>query len=137
MSKAKVEEATGRILIIKTPAGSAPLEIREAWVMDEPLPCYPYIGYPAGLVKDVLTKEYVEVKKCGVIVPQRQALEILQRHNPVAAKWWTDHGFPQWRGGLGQFFFTEDEIVIVSGVIQSPPRVFDNMETGHWRQMLP
>ena len=133
----QTEEATGRIRIINTPAGSAPLEIREAWVMEEALPCYPYLGYPAGPVRDVVTRGQFELRKSGVVVPQAEALKILERHNPVAAKWWRDRGFPQWRGGLGQFFFTEDEYIIISGVTRRPLRVFDNMETGHWRQMLP
>lgn len=128
------EEATGRIRILKTPAGDAPLEIRGAWVMKYALPCYPYTGYPAGVVKDVVSGRTVEMKRRGVIVPQDKALEILWRHSPEAAKWWTDRGFPKRRGA---FFFAEDEYVIVSGVEDTPVRVFENMETGHWRQMLP
>ncbi|MDD2657621.1 MAG: hypothetical protein PHD04_03110 [Candidatus Pacebacteria bacterium] len=127
-------EATGRIRIIKTPAGDAPFEIRDGWVMRAALPCYPYVGYPSGVVKDVLSGREVKIEKIGVVVPQDKALEILGRHNPMVAKWWTDRGYP--KPGKA-FFFTEDEFTIISGVAVLPVRVFENMETGRWRQMLP
>lgn len=133
MAKAKAEEATGRILIESRPDWDAPPEILEAWVvMNTPLPCYPYIGHPAGVVKDVVTRREVRIEKAGVIVPQDQALEILHRHVPAAAKWWTDHGFPKRRGC---FFFTGDTYIIATGVDESEMCVFESIAHGRWRLM--
>ncbi|MFA6519422.1 MAG: hypothetical protein WCT41_01200 [Candidatus Paceibacterota bacterium] len=128
------EAASGRIQILKTPAWDAPLEARGAFVMKAALPCYPYVGYPSGVVRDVVTRREMEIKKIGVIVPQDKALQVLWQNNPVAATWWIDRGFPKRRGC---FFFTEGEFTIVSGVPDDPVWVFENIRVGHWRQMLP
>jgi len=124
------EEATGRIKILKTPAGQAPQEIREAWV-GLILPCYPQSGIPAGEVRGAVTGEKV-AKRQSVIVPQDQAIAILEQHSAKAAAWWKALGFPM--EGQG-FVFGADEVGIVSGVTEVPMDVFDDLDTGHWEEM--
>lgn len=123
--------ATGRIRIKKVPAGEAPLVIREVWV-GLILPCFPFIGYINGEVFEVVSGEEIQNVGRGVSVPQDQALDVLERSNPSAASWWRTLGFPQ---PNQYFFFTEDEIEILSGVSEAPMRVFDDMDTGHWEEM--
>lgn len=127
-------EATGRIKIIKTPAGELPLKIREAWV-GVILPCYPLLGYIyRGSEYGLLSGEKAHDKRRGVIVPQFKGMRVLDEERPELVGWLASRGFPQ---PDGNFFFGEDEVEIISGVTLAPARVFDDMETGHWRQVLP
>jgi len=129
----KTVEATGRVKIIKTPAGEAPLELRAAWV-GTILPCYPHLGYlSGGSEHGILTGEKSVDNRRGVIVPQDRAIAVLAEHDSTAAAQWKNYGFPQ---PEENFFFGEDELEIVSGVTPAPVRVFDDMETGYWREML-
>ncbi|MDO8510070.1 MAG: hypothetical protein Q7S15_00405 [bacterium] len=107
-------KATGRIRIIKIPAGEAPLEVRRAWVGLE-LPCDPVCGYPdSGSEIGVVSKEPLRFNRYGYSVPQAEAIAILVRHAPAAAAWWRDHCFPRAEGTC--FGFGEDEAEIISGV---------------------
>lgn len=106
-------ESTGRIRIVKTPDGEAPLEIREAWV-GLVLPCDPYLGYPdEGMERGVLNNKEAPLNRCGFSVPQDQAIAILEQKKPEVAKWWKEHGFPQ----VNEYFgFAEKEVEITSGI---------------------
>lgn len=119
---AKTRKVRGLVRIVRTPAGEAPVSVRQAWV-GLVLPCASYLGVPdkkpfsrKAPERGVLTGKPVECGKCGrvgVSVPQNKALKILAEANPLAAKWWRDHGFPH----RGEFFaFAKDEVEIVSGV---------------------
>jgi hypothetical protein len=96
------------------------------------LPCFPYIGYLCGEVFEVVSGEDVEDVGRGVSVPQDQAIAILGLSDHAAAAWWRAQGYPQ---ADQYFFFSEDEIEIISGVTEAPMGVFDDMETGDWRLM--
>ena len=124
-------EATGRIKILKTPEGEAPLWVREAW-FGLIIACFPYIGVPSGELTGVLSGDELQNTRRGVIVPQATAIAELSKHDREAADWWFTNGF----GGEGDyFFFFEDEIGIVSGVGEAPMRVFCDMETGRWKEL--
>lgn len=94
------------ILIIKTPTGEAPLEIRQAWVglklqSDGLAPAA--TTNPIG----ILTRKPIEDSQDVWLVPQHEAIETLEKHNPQAAKWWKDHDYPRpW-----DFTFQKDEAV--------------------------
>ncbi len=83
--------------------------------------------------RNVICTECAGIKS-GVSVPQDNAIEILARHNPRAAAYWREQGFPR-KDGNDCFFFEEDAIEITSGVTRTKLRVFDDMETGHWEEM--
>ena len=128
MAKAKAEEATGRIVIVSMPRGDAPVNIRRAW-LNKTVPCYSYVGMPAGMVKDVITSRSTRIERIGVLVPQNRALQVLRQYSRWAAMWWEDQGFPQVDGC---FFFSEDEYRIQSGVDLTATRVLINNDIGHW-----
>ncbi len=109
-----METQMGKIKVIKTPEGEPPEHVREAWV-GLTLPCHPYMGYPSDgtLEYGVLTKEKAPRNRYAVSVPQDQALDILEKINPEAAKWWRERHYPI----LGDnFSFAEDEVQIIEGV---------------------
>lgn len=114
MNQAKsISEATGLVRITKIPSGDAPESIRAAWV-GLTLPCYPIVGYTEGLEIGALSGQPRAKKRNSVIVPQEEALRILEKQSPHAAKWWRDHGFP--RAFTPNFSFGDDEVDFVSGV---------------------
>lgn len=100
---------TGRIKIVKVPAGEAPLWVREAWVGVE-LPCFPDMGWVPA--KGALSGQKIEVGS-GVIVSQDEALKLLGIKNAEAERWWRNHGHPNENVN---FVFREGDIEIVSGV---------------------
>lgn len=114
---AKPVKATGRIKITKVPEGEAPLWVRQAWVGLE-LPCDPIMGYPdqgdGNQDRGAVSQKHLENNRYGVSVPQEEALLILEKKNPAAAKWWRDHGLPE--PGNKYFGFDEGEVEIISGV---------------------
>ncbi len=126
-------EATGRIKVLKTPDGEAPVEIRRAWE-GLILPCFPHIGIPTGELSEVLSGNSIENERRGVIVPQGEAISVLMQFDREAAGWWMAHGCGK---DDTYFFFFEDEIGIMSGVSEVPMRVLDDMETGrHWKEVF-
>ncbi len=107
------ETATGRIRIIKTPAGEAPEEIRQKWVGLE-LPCEPIAG------SNALVQEYGTVsgkndarRRITVSVPQDLALLVLAQRFPEVVEYWTGVGYPR-RGE--HFGFGFDEVELIDGV---------------------
>jgi len=95
-----------QIIIIKTPRGEAPKEIRQKWV-GLMLPC---IGkYPILTVQSVLTGESVDCNGDVYGVPQKESLKILAQKHPEAAAWWQSHGFPK-PGYV--FTFQNDEVML-------------------------
>ena len=104
-----------RIQIMKVPAGEAPFEVREAWV-GLVLECDPYVGYPdSGFERGVVTDKEAPHNRRGFSVDQSFALMILGQNRPHAAAWWREHNYPH----HGQCFgFAEDEVRVISGVIQ-------------------
>lgn len=123
-----IEKASGRIVIVSTPRGDAPLAIRRAW-LNKTIPCYPYVGMPAGPVKDVISNRGTTIERLGVLVPQNRALQVLRQYNRPAAIWWQEHGFPQLDGC---FFFADDEYRIQCGVALDATCVLVNSEKGRW-----
>lgn len=122
-------EATGRMRVIRTPAGEVELRLRDAW-LGLTLPCHPELGYPQG-EKGVLSGKQFLRNRSGFTVPQNLAIEVLERERPEAAKGWRALGFPQ----EGQnFHFAEDEAEIVSGVArQQIIHVEDDMRGDPYR----
>jgi len=117
-------EATGKILIMKTPEGEAPDWVRVQWV-GVPLPCLPYYSLITDRIGTVT--EEPEPDAVGFVVPQDRALEALEKKSPRAAQWWREHGFP----AENKFFFFAKECAhIVSGVTQQEVLVATDMEMG-------
>lgn len=108
-------EATGLIKVISIPEGEAPEEIRAAWV-GLVLPCYPIEGYLEGEEFEILSRKPAAKRRRCVVIPQTEALEILEKEHPEAAKWWEDHGFPL--QDRPNFSFPSTTLLFVSGVTQ-------------------
>ena len=108
----KDQEPTGLVTITSVPQGGAPEEVRRAWV-GLTLPCFSIAGV-AGLVMSVATGDVRRDKRLVVIVPQKEALDLLKKSNASAAQWWFDHGFPM--ATEPYFSFGWDEVSVVSGV---------------------
>jgi hypothetical protein len=122
--------ATGRIKIMKIPAGEAPLKIRKAWI-GLVLPCHPILGFSPGKEKGVLSNKSAGRGNCGFSVPQCDAIVILANHDRAAARWWEKQGFPVPKEC---FFFAEDEAKIISGVRrQALVQVEDDMQGDPYR----
>jgi len=100
--------------MIKIPAGEAPEHIRQAWVGLE-LPCDPILGCPDQPEHGAVSGEKADRNRYGFSVPQFEALEILEKHNPEAAKYWRDQGFPK-SPPYDYFGFDEGEAEIISGI---------------------
>lgn len=94
-----------KIMIIKTPRGEAPEEVRQAWV-GLVLPCIGNFGPDS--VCGVLTGEVIDYGLEMYNVWQAEACEILAGTAPAAAAWWRSKGFPK----AGRMFtFCEDEVL--------------------------
>lgn len=127
----RAEGATGRVKIVKIPRGEAPENIRAAWVGLE-LPCYPTAGYIDGVEFGFESGLVRQDSRACVIVPQKEALEVLEKSSPAAAKWWYDRGFPL--GFCSNFSFGVDEVALVSGVrLQNLIEVTDEMRGDPYR----
>lgn len=117
--------ATGLIKITSLPRGEAPEEIRAAW-MDLLLPCYPIAGYLTEFENGVLSESVRKEKRMCVVVPQSDALLILEERHPEIAKWWRSHDFP--RRVFPNFTFGLEEVSFVSGVrLQTVIEITDEM----------
>ena len=90
-SPAPATDATGFITIATIPLGEAPFEIREAWIGLT----LPYVGRKTCTAKGIITGRTFSKERPGYVVPQVEALRILQAQNPKAAQWWYDRGFPK------------------------------------------
>ena len=104
--------ATGRIKIVRTPAGQAPEKIRRAWI-GITLPCEPILGFSEGIELGAVTRKPVKKRYC-FHVPQVPAIEALEQVAPNAANWWRRFGYPR---ANGWFTFGEDEAEIIYGVV--------------------
>jgi hypothetical protein len=105
------------IRITSTPQGEAPISIRDAWVglelpllRDKPLR---YLGsgvlsgprsFVATLVHLVTLRLTVHT---GFVVPSLTAVEILEKSDPVAARWWRDNAPHMVRRGRNFLFSPE------------------------------
>ena len=122
-----MDEATGRIKIVKVPSGSAPEWVRQAWV-GLILPCYPIMGLPDNGepekdIRDGHSIKYNGLNRRSISVPQTEALRILSKAKLGAATWWKSQGFPK-QTPNDCFSFGEDEVQIVSGVSQQRLRQY-------------
>ena len=83
---------TGRqyLRVIKTPAGEAPLQVRESWKG---------ISLPFSLMKGVIGRGMVSGTLRGPRdfygVEKRVAIDILRKKDPEAAEWFTSALFPE------------------------------------------
>ncbi|MES2436762.1 MAG: hypothetical protein V4519_02020 [Patescibacteria group bacterium] len=91
---------TGKIVIVETPDGQAPVIIRIQWVGVE-MPCIAFdrIGFGVSGVVDGKSLG----PKPGYIVRQVDAINALEQSAPEAAKWWRDRRFPQSETALFNF----------------------------------
>ena len=117
--------ATGRIKIVRTPAGGAPEEVRKEWV-GVILPCAPILGFTDGIELNAVTGEKVPKRYC-FHVPQIEAIEALEQKSPDAARWWRELGYPYVDGW---FTFGENEAEIVYGVIPQRLVHIPNLDPG-------
>lgn len=109
-------KATGSIRVIKTPAGEAPEQIRAAWV-GLVLPCEPISGkLPWGEELHIPSFKPTNRSRDVVIVPIKDALEIIAQERPFAAEWYAELNIPFERAD--HFAFGLDEVEILSGVEQ-------------------
>jgi len=116
--------ATGLVEIVKTPRGEFPFWVRHAFV-GLVFPCWPFMGpsEKGSPEKGALTGEAVNyasgasrtINRSGVSVPQEEALRILGKEKPGAARWLRKNGFPK-PAPDDCFGFGEDEVKPVSGV---------------------
>lgn len=105
------------IRIINVPPGEAPLAIRQAWVgLELPLRRKrPGRYFAAGVLSG--PRSVGETLKCllgfryrihsGYVVPTLPAVELLERSNPAAARWWRDNAPHAVRAGRFLVFPTE------------------------------
>lgn len=107
-----INESTGLIKVVKTPAGEAPLWVRQALV-GLVLPCNPVLGFHCDGERGVLSNEVSLLNRYGYSVPQDQVMAILEEKNFKIWVWWKGKGFPH----QGEYFvFSEAEAEIVQGV---------------------
>ncbi|MEO8637717.1 MAG: hypothetical protein ABI430_02350 [Candidatus Taylorbacteria bacterium] len=123
-------EATGLIKITRVPCGEPPIDVRQEWV-GMVLPCHPFVGYPdSGMDQGVLSGEKATLNRFGFSVPQDEAIAILERAAPGAARWWREHGYPK----PGECFgFAENEAEIISDVTQKTIIMVDEERANPWR----
>ncbi len=131
MPQATTQKPMGHIKVICLPVGEAPYKVRKKWI-GLVLPCDPFIGAPQGnTLRGVVSKKTTISFASGVSVPQDKAIEILEKWNRKAAKWFKDNGFPK----PGEYFnFAEEEIQILDGVTrQEVVKVEDDDWGNPWR----
>lgn len=127
-----MNEIQTKIQIIRTPEGEAPEWAREAWVGLE-LPCLSTVGYRKG--KGVVTLKEKERNSWGYAVPQKEALEILARHNMNAAMYWAEVGYPKDDPEESCFFFAENEATVVQGkIVPQKIYLYDEEMRGDYRR---
>lgn len=96
-----------KLKIIKTPAGDAPLWVREAWV-GLVLEFMEIQSDESDAVVDASSKKRRKPRKNCWKVPQVPAYQVLRAHNPEAAEYWRQRGIPK---TLKNFTFAEDEAI--------------------------
>lgn len=85
-----------KIRIVRVPEGEAPEWVREAWVgLTIPAISMPRQIHDIGRAGAVSGDLEGDWSHPHWVTPQEEPLEILRQHNPGAAQWWTDHGYPQ------------------------------------------
>ena len=114
-----MNNVTGKIKIVKIPAGEAPEWVRKACV-GRVFPCSSIIGFPDNgePEKGVLTGKVIKYdgkNRYSISVSQKYFIRILNRFNQKAAKWWKLNGFPK-PAPDDYFSFGEHEVEIISGV---------------------
>lgn len=97
----------GRIRIINTPGGQAPLSVREKWVGVE-IDCL--YSTPSNVIVDIYTHEIVGYMS-GFVVLQADALSALAKLDAGAAAWWKSNGYP--RSDIATFIFDDDCALVV------------------------
>ena len=77
--------------IISLPPGEAPTEIQEAWIGCV-MPLFAMVGdrRVKGIRQGVLTRQ-VQPSRPGYTVRVLEALPVLERHSPAAARWWREN----------------------------------------------
>jgi hypothetical protein len=115
-----------KIRIVSIPQGEAPQWVRHAWIGCE-LPCIlDTCGHVPVPVVGVHTRSF-RGSIAGFSVDQRVALEILHQHNPNAAAWFGDHGYP--RAGERFLFKTECcEVLEQTNLEVTSPQIFDDLD---------
>lgn len=110
------------VQIITTPAGEAPLWVREAWI---------HLKFPAFVnVHNTSTKVIsgeVEEACDLVLIDEDVALNILRKKHPQAAAWWNCRGFPRQQKA---FAFRREECNVLDTPTPCAVRVWDEM--GGW-----
>lgn len=104
------------IKIVKIPDGEAPEEIRQAWV-GLVLPAHHVVGYGKWKERErgALSKEFNARNRYGYSVLQKEALDVLEKKHPEAAKWWRAQGFPLSEAGMDHFSFGQFEVEEIAG----------------------
>lgn len=116
---------TGLIRIKKLPAGEAPENIRKEWI-GSTLPCNPIVGFSEEEFGALSNKK--GSNRYAFNVPQKEALEILEKASRVAAKYWKSKGYPK----PGNYFvFDESEAEIISGVTFQRIHVINDLDHPH------
>lgn len=119
-------QVASMIRIISIPQGEPPEWVRDAWIGCE-LPCIPNTcGHVPVPVVGAHTRSF-RGSVAGFSVDQRVALEILHRHNPNAAAWFGEHGYPR----EGELFIFKAECceVLEQTDLKSPKiELWDDME---------
>ncbi len=122
------QAAAGLIRINKIPHGEAPEWVRKAWVGLE-LPCVGVMSFGKGAVTGVKSGKETQVELLGLCVPQKDALEALEKVSRGAADWWADEGYPKPISVEdGYFFFNESEAEILGGVTFPRFRVWNDLD---------
>jgi len=103
-----IRKIRGYIVITQVPAGNAPLDVRMGWV-GLTLPSYGQIenDNKSHLLN---SEQLAPTRRWAYAVPQKEAVEILEKNAPKAGAWFRENGFP--REG-GAFTFGEDEAYLV------------------------
>ncbi|MDB5225255.1 MAG: hypothetical protein JWL87_207 [Candidatus Adlerbacteria bacterium] len=147
-------DAIARIIkIIELPHGDAPEWVRRGWIGCE-IPCkglecghipvYVHSVVPRLTRGPLTVPEFLalpkEQKIDGYTVNQADALMALEAHNPAAAKWWKDHGFPKKGKGKDGFRFKLSEVKVVEAYTEEELMKlgvtlnrYDDMERGTTR----
>jgi hypothetical protein len=95
----------GYVRIISVPTGNAPLKVRMGW-LGLLLPSYGQIEND-NISHLLDSKELAPNRKWPFVVPQKEAIEILEKNNSEAAAWFREHGYPRENGA---FTFGENEV---------------------------
>lgn len=103
-------QSRGKIRIVKTPQGEAPLEVREKWVGVE-IPAACYLSHD-GDSHSVISKEPV-APRAAYLVLQTEAIKALSLHDKNAALWWQECGLVE--EGL-HYSFQASEVVEIEPV---------------------